>query len=552
MYNMDGKTTQDLVNILTLNKKVNYNSQIPSEDYRYVIYSRKSTESEERQIRSLGDQISECKELAKGKNLKVIKIIQEAESAKEPDIRPKFRQMLDDFKSGKYQGLIAWHPDRLARNMKDAGEIIDLIDKDIIKDVKFVSFNFEKNTAGKMLLGISFVLSKQYSDQLSDNVRRGIVNSIKEGKYVQKAKHGYCKDINGFLRPDVDSFLLLKEAFYKRIEGETLDKISTYLNNNNYKRSVGINKYKEFQFNKTRLSTVFRDPFYAGVLQYGEDTVDLTTVYDFVPMITPDEFFQINKINDFKQAFQMEKVRERSKTRANFLRGMVFCGYCHSKRVVALTTKKLKSGEKRRYYNFRCDNKVCSHYGKSDRAKYVIDFVLSNLKNDTLVDLDKGYNLYVHEIKHQNGDNLADLESKNKSVIANIKVISGKIRDIKDLILEKKEDLFVRNSFKEDLKEKEKQLAELNKCQKELKEEINKGKHEILSMNDFIELFHKVPLELAQTRYLERRDFIIRKIYLNFTIKDKQIVSYQLKPPFDLFIKGAKNLKVSNGRDDWT
>lgn len=71
-------------------------------------------------------------------------------------------------------------------------------------------------------------------------------------------------------------------------------------------------------------------------------------------------------------------------------------------------------------------------------------------------------------------------------------------------------------------------------------------------MNDFIELFHKVPLELTQTRYLERRDFIIRKIYLNFTIKDKQIVSYQLKPPFDLFIKGAKNSKVSNGRDDWT
>jgi site-specific DNA recombinase len=157
--------------------------------YRYILYARKSTGDEERQARSLGDQVLECKDVAISRNLNVAsKPIKESESAKEPDIRPKFRRMIDDIKAGKYDGILAWHPDRLARNMKDAGEIIDLLDKGIIKDLQFVSFTFENNASGKMLLGIAFVLSKQYSDQLSNNVCRGVKRSIEEGKWLTTAK----------------------------------------------------------------------------------------------------------------------------------------------------------------------------------------------------------------------------------------------------------------------------------------------------------------------------------------------------------------------------
>lgn len=121
--------------------------------------------------------------------------------------------MLEDIKKGKYEGIIAWHPDRLARNMKEAGEIIDLIDKQIIKELQFVSFTFENSTLqAKMLLGISFVLSKQYSDKLSDDVKRGMRRSTEEGKYLSKAKHGYYRDRNQILRPDGSNFVLLKDA----------------------------------------------------------------------------------------------------------------------------------------------------------------------------------------------------------------------------------------------------------------------------------------------------------------------------------------------------
>lgn len=52
----------------------------------YVLYARKSTEDKDKQKRSLGDQISECKELAERKNLNIAEVVKESQSAKEPKI----------------------------------------------------------------------------------------------------------------------------------------------------------------------------------------------------------------------------------------------------------------------------------------------------------------------------------------------------------------------------------------------------------------------------------------------------------------------------------
>lgn len=133
--------------------------------FKYVLYARKSTDDPQRQVRSIGDQIFECKQLAARLGLNVIKVLEETKSAKKPNRRPMFRQMLHDLKKGVYDSILTWNPDRLARNMKEGGEIIDMIDEEEIKDLKFVTHHFTKDANGKMLLGMSFVLSKQYSDQ---------------------------------------------------------------------------------------------------------------------------------------------------------------------------------------------------------------------------------------------------------------------------------------------------------------------------------------------------------------------------------------------------
>lgn len=78
-------TTQDLLKVLQgLQDKTEV---VDKSEYRYVIYARKSTESEERQAKSLGDQVIECTKMAEARGLKIVgKPIQEKRSAKEPDI----------------------------------------------------------------------------------------------------------------------------------------------------------------------------------------------------------------------------------------------------------------------------------------------------------------------------------------------------------------------------------------------------------------------------------------------------------------------------------
>lgn len=117
---------------------------------RYALYVRKSTTSEDRQASSIEDQIKECMEKVVIPNgLSIVKTYQESFSAKVADMRDEFNSMINEIENGRIDGVIAWHPDRLSRNMKEAGAIIDLVDKGLIKDLRFATFTFENTPAGK-------------------------------------------------------------------------------------------------------------------------------------------------------------------------------------------------------------------------------------------------------------------------------------------------------------------------------------------------------------------------------------------------------------------
>lgn len=207
-----------------------YETDIEDLDFKqlkYVLYARKSTVDESRQVRSIGDQIDDCIKLKERLGLNVVEILHEEKSAKKPNQRPIFTQMLKDFRQGKYDGILAWNPDRLARNMLEGGQIIDMIDQEQIKDLKFVTHYFTKDANGKMLLGMAFVLSKQYSDDLSQKVTRGVRKSFEEGK-SPIPKHGYLRDENKLYRPDGNNFNLIVEAWKMRKAGDSLKKLQIF------------------------------------------------------------------------------------------------------------------------------------------------------------------------------------------------------------------------------------------------------------------------------------------------------------------------------------
>jgi len=262
---------------------------------KYVLYARKSTTDLERQVRSIPDQIRECRQMADGLGLNVVKVLQETKSAKTPNQRPVFKQMLNDIKRGLYHAILAWNPDRLARNMMEGGEIINLVDEGVLKDLKFKTHFFTSDANGKMLLGMAFVLSKQYSDDLSQKVTRGVRSRFGEGK-TPTPKHGYVND-GGTFRPNGKNFELICEAWQMRLQGESLEVISDYMNKQGYSRVIKKDK-RIIKMSPKILSDVFRDSFYYGVLVQANQTVDLRELdSDFQPAVTEDEYNQVQLLS---------------------------------------------------------------------------------------------------------------------------------------------------------------------------------------------------------------------------------------------------------------
>lgn len=83
---------------------------------RFVIYARKSTEEDDKQLRSIPRQVEECKKVAARNGYNVVDIKTEQHSARYSGQRPVFNEVIGKVKSGEYDAILAYHPDRLSRN----------------------------------------------------------------------------------------------------------------------------------------------------------------------------------------------------------------------------------------------------------------------------------------------------------------------------------------------------------------------------------------------------------------------------------------------------
>ncbi len=121
---------------------------------KFFLYARKSTDVEDKQVLSIEAQLTELREFAKRENLYISEEFIEKQSAKIPG-RPIFNSMIERIEKGGVAGILAWNPDRLARNSIDGGRIIYLIDTGKIKSLKFPTFWFEPTPQGKFMLNFS-------------------------------------------------------------------------------------------------------------------------------------------------------------------------------------------------------------------------------------------------------------------------------------------------------------------------------------------------------------------------------------------------------------
>lgn len=123
----------------------------------------------------------------------VVDELVEKRTAKMPG-RPVFNSLLTRIKNGEAFGILAWHPDRLARNSVDGGEIVYLVDTGAITRLVFPTFWFEPTPQGKFMLNMAFGQSKYYVDSLSENTKRGLREKVRRGEFPGPAPIGYLND----------------------------------------------------------------------------------------------------------------------------------------------------------------------------------------------------------------------------------------------------------------------------------------------------------------------------------------------------------------------
>src|SRR3989344_583998 len=146
---------------------------------KYFLYSRKSSENEDRQVQSIADQIDRLTKLAKEYGLTVDETLTEAKSAKSPYNRVIFDDMLMRIEKGEADGILCWEINRLSRNPIDSGKIQWLLQQNIIKSIITINREYKPDD-NALILSVESGSANQFIIDLRKGVRRGIESKIQK------------------------------------------------------------------------------------------------------------------------------------------------------------------------------------------------------------------------------------------------------------------------------------------------------------------------------------------------------------------------------------
>ncbi len=326
------------------------------ENLRYASYIRKSTEEEERQVLSIASQKDKISE--RFGNLNIVAEFSESKSAFDPNKRPEFDKMLAMLDTGKIDGIVAWHPDRLSRNAVDAAAISHRISRGIIKDLKFASFTFDNSPEGIMMLQMTMSQSQYFSAKLSKDIRRGNERKREVGQLTGRAPEGYLNYREAMsgrgdatVIVDPDRFPLIRKAFDLFLTGEySVQAIHNIMNNEWGYRTLKRRKTGGEKISRTGLYNIFRNVRYAGLIPDPYDPEHLFKA-TYPAMITMEEYDKV-------QALLGRRGLPRLAAHKQFaLRGFIRCGDCDCTVTAQSKKKLLKNGSYNIHTYYHCTGK---------------------------------------------------------------------------------------------------------------------------------------------------------------------------------------------------
>jgi DNA invertase Pin-like site-specific DNA recombinase len=496
------------------------------ETYTYDAYTRKSSESEDRQVQSIERQKDDIKEIIERENLTLFgEIIEETKSAFSLG-REGFTALVKRTQKGKVNAWLCWHANRLSRNPVDAGTIIHLMDIGKLHHIRTQSRTYYNTPADKMMLQIEFTMSKKDSDDKSLAVRSGLKKRYKNGYPTGRAPLGFLNDKtqekgNRHWTIDFDRYEKVKLLFSKYLEGkDSLNSITKYAQKVLELTTVESKKQGGILVCRSLVHYTLKNPIYAGFF-YAKDEHserrNLHTLSENIPRVISEEK-HVQILNMFGDKAHIN-VQSHQTPYKGFIVGSKggyigadykFQVICDCKKKFAFRNKnvcpecstKLVNMKNPKYLRYSYFYNVQRRKTRGIKAKciseaqvdkFLIDFFEEHLEvSDVCKDWIKYHVDILHDEELETRKRLVDVKKKE------LKSLHGKKAKLKKLFLNEVIDF---ETFKHDVKELEEVLNNKNT-------EYNYAENWHILVKDIFDTLHNFKEIIKKADYFSKKKLL--------------------------------------------
>ena len=342
----------------------------PIANDKALIYARVSSKEQEREGFSIPAQLKYLNDYATKNGFAIIHEFVDVETAKQAG-RSAFNEMIEFLREWtNIRTILVEKTDRLYRNFRDYVTLEDLdLEIHLVKESEII--NKDSRSHAKFIHGIKVLMAKNYIDNLSEEVKKGMKEKAEHGIYPSFAPLGYVNvEVNEkkYIQPDPELAPLIQKLYEWYATG---NHSLTDVTEKAHAEGLVYRKTGR-KVNKSVIHKILKNPIYTG------DFIWNGKRYKGVhePIISKDLFERV-------QSVKAEKGRHRGRhhKRKWAFQGLISCGHCG-----CAFTAEIKKGRYVYYhctgYHGKCPEKyvreeeIASQFGEALRAIKLDDEVL--------------------------------------------------------------------------------------------------------------------------------------------------------------------------------
>ncbi len=474
----------------------------------YFLYARKSSESEDRQVQSIDDQINRLKELANNLGISIKEILTEAKTAKKPYCRPIFTNMLERIEKGEAQGILCWQINRLSRNPVDSGTLGWMLQQGALKCIQTIDRQYLPDD-NVLLFSVESGMANQFIIDLKKNSMRGMVGKADRGWLPSRAPLGYFNDkLEHTIIEDPERFHLVRKMWDMMLTGNyTAPKILEIVNKEWGFRTPKTKRGGGGELANSVIYKMFTNIFYTGMFGWAGNVYN----GNHKPMITLEEYDRV-------QVILGRNGKPRAKTHEFAYTGIMRCEVCGSMYTAIEKTKIVKStGELKTYIYYHCTRKK-----KGADCDQRNPMTLKELEDQIDIKLERytilpQFQQWALEILNRGNDK--EIEERTKIYENQHKSLAGTQKELDTLTKMRYRELIDDDTF---IKERDELKTKISKLTSNLRETESRAE-------SWLELTEKTFNFACYARKefilgsLEKKREIFSALGQNFSVKDKEV-----------------------------